>query len=148
MFFSNCLHLSSSDIVFISDVDLVLSLSINSCWKSICTFISLDMSSKSISVKSLLQEHEFHDHVNSYFLHASKLSDSCYKLFHGFFRLYINFFGDSLRILEIRSATLADDVIQYSMSFENNPKSQKNKNPKKPRMLKFQKVQASFQITS
>ena len=26
-------------------------------------------------------------HVNSYFLHASKLSDSCYKPFHGFFRL-------------------------------------------------------------
>ena len=54
----NCLYLSSSYIAFISDVDLVLSLSISSCWKSIRTFLSLDMSSKSISVKSLLQVHE------------------------------------------------------------------------------------------
>ena len=97
------------------------------------------MSSKSISVKSLLQEHEFHDHVNSYFLHASKLSDSCYKLFHGFLRLYVNFLGDSLCILEIRTVTLADDVIQYSMSFENNPKSKKKQQSKKAYNAKISK---------
>ena len=45
---------------------LVLSLSISSCWKSKYTFISLDMSSKSISVKSLLQVHE--NAVSCYFL--------------------------------------------------------------------------------
>ena len=54
----NCLYLSSSYIAFILYVDLVLPVPIILCWKSICTFKSLDLPSKSISVKLLLQAYE------------------------------------------------------------------------------------------
>ena len=40
-------------------------------------------------------------HINSYFLHASKLSNFCYKLSHGFYRFYINFKSDFSRVPKI-----------------------------------------------
>ena len=33
-------------------------------------------------------------YINSYFLHASELSDSCCKLFHSFFRFYMDLLRD------------------------------------------------------
>ena len=54
-----------------------------------------------MSVKSLLQVHECRIMLVLTFLMLPGLSGSCYKLFHDLFRLYINFLGASLLILEI-----------------------------------------------
>ena len=59
-------------------VDIVLSLSISSCWKSMCMYIYIFryVFQKYIS-QIIITSTRMLYHVNSYFLHASKLSNPC-----------------------------------------------------------------------